>query len=102
MNQSPDDAAVDGEVVDDGTAAALPVPMTPAEPIAPVTDYTDGGVPTFDYVRDQIDRRFATSTGATELASDSPPVTSLDDQFTARERAGRDRLEQIRRAMREE
>jgi hypothetical protein len=99
MSQSPDDVPVEGEVVEEGSAVALPGPTLPE---APAMDYTDSGVPTFDYVRDQIEGRFATSVGAAELASDSPPATSLEDEFTAREQAGRDRLEQIRRAMRKE
>jgi phage shock protein A len=97
MSESPDDMIIEGEVVDEGSAVAVPTPMT-----APATDYTEHGVPTFDYVRDQIESRLATSAGTAELAEDSPPATSLDEQFTAREQAGRDRLEQIRRAMREE
>jgi phage shock protein A len=85
-----DDEPVDAEVVEESTALAVPTP--------PAMDYTEAGVPTFDYVRDQIEGRFATSVGATELTEDK----TLDEQFAAREQAGRDRLEQIRRAMREE
>jgi phage shock protein A len=55
-----------------------------------------------DYVRDQIEGRFAMSIGTNELAADIPQVASLDEQFAARENAGKDRLEQIRRAMRGE
>src|ERR1700742_624457 len=73
-----------------------------AEPVEPVTDYTDSGVPTVDYVRDQIEGRFAMSLGTTELAEDTQPVQDLDEQFAAREKAGKDRLEQIRRAMRKD
>ncbi len=98
MSQSPDDEPIEGEVVEEAGALALPGPMVPE---APATHYTDSGVPTFDYVRDQIEGRFATSVGATELAGDTPQATSLDEQFAAREQAGRDRLEEIRRAMRE-
>jgi phage shock protein A len=64
-------------------------------------DYTEGGVPTFDYVRDQIENRTATSAGATELAGESPQGRSVEQQFADREKAGRDKLEEIRRAMRE-
>jgi phage shock protein A len=96
MSESPDDGTVDAEVVEESGALAVPTPLT-----APAMDYTEQGVPTFDYVRDQIEGRFATSVGAAELAGDTPPATSLDEQFAAREQAGRDRLEEIRRAMRE-
>jgi phage shock protein A len=101
MSKSPEDVPMDAEIVEE-SAVALPTPMTAAEPTALVTDYTDDGVPTLDYVRDQIEGRFATSLGADELAAGTPPVVSLDEQFAARESAGKDRLEQIRRAMRGE
>jgi phage shock protein A len=100
MSRSPEDEPIDAEVVDESAAVALPSPMTVTESIAP--DYTEGGVPTFDYVRDQIEGRIATSIGTAELTSDTPQAASVDDQFAARERAGRDRLAEIRRAMREE
>jgi phage shock protein A len=86
MGQPHDDDIVDAEVVEPTLS----------------TDYTDDGVPTFDYVRDQIERRHATSIGAAELASDTPQAASADEEFATREQAGRDRLEQIRRAMREQ
>jgi phage shock protein A len=68
----------------------------------PVFDYTDGGVPTLDYVRDRIENKFATSVGATELANESPAGVSIDEQMAERDKAGRDKLEEIRRAMRGE
>lgn len=98
MSQSPDDVPIEGEVVEEGSVVAVPEPTTPAAPI----DYTESGVPTFDYVRDQIEGRFGKSVGAAELAADSAPAASLDEQFAAREQAGRDRLAEIRRAMRGE
>ncbi len=89
-NESP---AIEGELVDEPGAAA---------PVVPAFDYTDSGVPNFDYVRDKIEGRFGTSTAATELTSDVPEVASVDDQFAERDRAGRDKLEEIRRSMRGE
>ena len=65
-------------------------------------DYTDGGVPTLDYVRDRIENKFATSAAATELADETPQGRSLDEQAADRDSAGRDKLEEIRRAMRGE
>jgi phage shock protein A len=86
MTQSPDNlpASVDGV----------------SESTEPVTDYTDGGVPTINYVRDQIEGRIAMSIGEAELAGETQPARSLDEQFAEREKAGKDRLEQIRRSMR--
>lgn len=75
-------AVIEGELVPD-----IPV------------DYTDSGVPTFDYVRDRIENRVATADGATELAGEQ---TSIDEQIAERDRAGREKLEQIRRSMRGE
>jgi phage shock protein A len=63
-------------------------------------DYNEAGVPSFDYVRDKIEGRVATSVGETELAE--PAATSLDEQMAERDRAGKDKLEQIRKAMRGE
>ena len=68
----------------------------------PATDYTDAGVPNFDYVRDRIEGRVATSVGSTELAEGSPQAASIDEQLAERDKAGREKLEQIRRAMRGE
>jgi phage shock protein A len=99
MSQSPDDEPIDAEVVDEGGALAVPEPFVPT---APAMDYTESGVPTFDYVRSQIEGRIGTSLGAAELAADTAPAVSLDEQFAAREQAGKDRLAEIRRAMRGE
>lgn len=91
MTESPDNLPIE-----------LPVEVGAVDGVAePITDYTDGGVPTVDYVRDQIEGRFAKSLGTAELAGETPPVQSLDTQFAEREKAGKDRLEEIRRSMRE-
>lgn len=99
MSKSPDEPNIEDAVVVDGASVDVPGPIAPD---APVTDYTDDGTPTFDYVRDRIEGRIATSIGAGELAGATPEAASVDEQFAAREQAGRDRLEQIRRAMRQE
>lgn len=85
----PVDEPIDAEIVDE------------TEPVrVPEGDYTTGGVPTFDYVRDRVEGRLATSAGAGELAGETPQGRSVDEQFAEREKAGRDRLEEIRRSMR--
>jgi hypothetical protein len=73
----------------------------PVEGVEP-TGYTEGGVPTFDYVRERIEGKFATSVGSTELAGETPEGVAVEEQLAERERAGRDKLEEIRRAMRGE
>jgi hypothetical protein len=89
----PDEPTViEGELADGGALEVAP----PAVPV----DYTEAGVPTFDYARDRIANRVATATGATELASDS--AASLDEQFAERDRAAREKLEEIRRSLRGE
>nr|WP_042180637.1 hypothetical protein [Kibdelosporangium sp. MJ126-NF4]CEL14491.1 hypothetical protein [Kibdelosporangium sp. MJ126-NF4]CTQ88856.1 hypothetical protein [Kibdelosporangium sp. MJ126-NF4] len=88
----PDPRIVDAEIVEE------PVPPV----TAPQFDYTDGGVPNFDYVRDKIEGKYATSVGANELADATPEGQSVEKQFTDREQAGRDKLEEIRRQMRGE
>ena len=82
-----DDEPIDAEIVEE------PAP-TPAAPL----DYTEGGVPTFEYVQNRI----ATQVGAAELAKESPESRSVDQQLAERDRAGREKLEEIRRSMRGE
>lgn len=102
-DNGPDDGIEDAEVVD---STELAVPATPTHdftlPEPPAMDYTLDGTPTFDYVRDRIEGRIATSIGMAELTGDTPAATNVEDQFAAREQAGKDRLEQIRRAMRKD
>ncbi len=59
-------------------------------------DYTDAGVPTFDRVRDRIEERFGTAIGSEELERESRTGRDVDEQWQAREKAGRDRLDEIR------
>ncbi|HEY0453966.1 hypothetical protein [Actinophytocola sp.] len=87
---------LDAELVD-STALELSTPP----PAVPEGDYTTAGVPTFDYVRDRIEGRVATSLGAGELPEEEAATSSLDEKLAKREQAGRDKLEEIRRSMRE-
>lgn len=67
----------------------------------PEAGYSADGVPTFDAVRDKIETRYATSLGSTELAADTPEGRTVTEQYDARQRAAAERLEQIRRSMRD-
>ena len=89
--------AVDGEIIDDASATALAVPS----PSLPDPDYSDGGVPSFDFVRDKIESRYATSLGSAEVAGlgTENTVEALDKKIADREQAGKDRLAEIRRTM---
>jgi hypothetical protein len=105
MTEKPDEP-IDADVVEDETpdtavAVPQPTPGMPFTPVEPITDYTESGEPTFDYVRDKIEGRVATSIGSAELAGETRQAADVEDAFTKREQAGKDKLEEIRRAMRE-
>jgi hypothetical protein len=98
----PDDPnVVDAELVESTTTPALPATVAPE---LPEPDYTEAGVPGFDYVRDRIEKRFTTSVGATELAGlgGKEDIASLDKKLADRDQAARDKLAEIRRSMRQE
>ena len=67
----------------------------------PPADYVDG-VPTFDFVRDRIEGRYATATGSTELAEESAAGRSAAQQQDDHDAAARERLDRIRRSLQEE
>lgn len=77
----------------------VPPPTTIESAAPPGLDYTDSGVPTFDRVRDRIEERFGTALGSEELERESRAGLDLDEQWQAREKAGRDKLDEIRRSM---
>ncbi|CAM3138268.1 PspA domain-containing protein [Prescottella defluvii] len=82
----------------------VPPPLTMAAgsgPSVPSPDYTEAGVPMFDRVRDRIEERFGTALGSEELERESRAGRDLDEQWQAREKAGRDRLDEIRRSMKD-
>jgi len=73
---------------------------TAPPPVVPAGDYNESGVPSFDYVRDRIETRVNTGIGSAELTDATPEAKTVEDQFEARKKAGRDKLEEIRRSMR--
>ncbi|GAB3474915.1 hypothetical protein [Amycolatopsis cihanbeyliensis] len=73
----------------------MPDDVTPS----PEGDYTEAGVPSFDYVRDRIENRFTTALGSTELAGETPEARSFDDKLAERDKTAHDRLEEIRRSL---
>lgn len=96
-----DPNVVDAELVESTTTPAFPAAVSPE---IPEPDYTEAGVPGFDYVRDRIEKRFNTSVGATELAGlgGEQDIASLDKKLAERDQAAKDKLAEIRRAMRHE
>jgi phage shock protein A len=90
MPETPDEP-IDAEIV----PASTP-PVTP--PVS--ADYTEGGVPTLDYVRDKIEGRYATALGMEELVGETEQARSLDEQEAARKKAAEEKLAEIRRSLR--
>ena len=75
------------------------VPEPAPAPVPPPTDYTDGGVPTLDYVRDKIEGRYATALGMEELVGETEQARSLAEQEAARKKAAEEKLAEIRRSL---
>jgi len=92
---------IDAEIVPDDKPQPDKQLDEPLPVIGPI-DYNDQGVPTFDYVRDRIENRTAMSAGMQELTGESPQAKTIDEQMAERDKAGRDKLEEIRRSMRGE
>ncbi|WP_072807370.1 hypothetical protein [Rhodococcoides yunnanense] len=65
------------------------------------TGFTDQGVPTWDNVRDKVENRTTTALGREELDHGSPAGRTLDEQWNEREEAGRKKLDEIRRSMKD-
>jgi phage shock protein A len=61
--------------------------------------YDEDGRPSFDYVRDRIEGRVATSVGATELADETPQAKSLQEQLDEHEKAAKEKLDKIRESL---
>ncbi len=94
---TPESQEIVAEVVEPDSA---PPPPPPAEALD--TGYTPGGVPTFESVREKIETRYGTAIGATELAAETPEGRSVEEQYEERQRAAAERLEQIRKSMRQD
>ncbi len=76
--------------------ASEPVPTPPQSD----TGYDNAGVPTFEFVREKIETRYATSQGAAELDAESPEGESVEKQYEERQHAAAEKLAQIRESMR--
>ena len=84
----PSNPVIDAEIVE---SPCPPVPIAP--------DYTDAGVPTFNHVRDKIEERIGRAIGSEELAHETPAGRGVQEQWDAREKAAKERLEQIRKSL---
>jgi hypothetical protein len=63
--------------------------------------FTEKGVPTWDAVRDKVDNRTTTALGREELDHSTAAGRTLDEQWNEREAAGKSKLDEIRRSMKE-
>ncbi|MBF6174357.1 hypothetical protein [Nocardia blacklockiae] len=66
-----------------------------------VGGYSRSGVPTFESVRDKVEQRFGTAQGMSELDSQTPAGRSVEEHWEAREKAARERLDRIRKSVRD-
>jgi phage shock protein A len=64
--------------------------------------YTSSGVPTFESIREKIEKRYTTSIGAAELDAESIEGRAIEEQYQARQQAAAERLAQIRESMRDD
>ncbi|MEU6562085.1 PspA/IM30 family protein [Nocardia nova] len=97
-----------------GSAAAVPPPVSggfgqvavgsgvplPPEGFGVPGGYSESGVPTFESVRDKVEQRYGTAQGMGELDRQTPAGRGADEQWQAREKAARERLDEIRKSMR--
>ncbi|MFF0612596.1 PspA/IM30 family protein [Nocardia tengchongensis] len=90
---------VSGQVGAGPVATGIPVPPAgiPTGPAA--GGYTAAGVPTFESVRDKVEQRYGTSQGMGELDRQTPVGRSVEEQWDARAKAARERLDRIRKSM---
>lgn len=88
-----DDSAIDG-AIGGGVSSGFSNHESP-------TGFTDQGVPTWDSVRDKIEDRTTTAIGREELDHGMPAGRTLDEQWNEREAAGRKKLDEIRRSMKD-
>ncbi|MGY4102474.1 hypothetical protein ACW2Q0_23390 [Nocardia sp. R16R-3T] len=93
------DVGASGQVGGFSPAPAVPVPPTGMPSGSEVGGYSSGGVPSFESVRDKVERRFGTAQGMGELDRQTPAGRSADEQWEARAKAARERLAQIRKSV---
>ncbi|WP_406238164.1 hypothetical protein [Nocardia sp. NBC_01009] len=98
-HESPANLGASGQVGGLSAVPAVPVPPTGIPPSAAVGGYSPEGVPTFESVRDKVEQRFGTAQGMGELDRQTPAGRSADEQWEAREKAARERLDRIRKSL---
>ncbi|OZD04634.1 hypothetical protein CH275_15795 [Rhodococcus sp. 06-235-1A] len=87
---------IDAELVEDSPGSTG---YSAGSVSAPIGDFTDSGVPTWDGVRGKAEQRSGTAVGAEELDRESRAGRDLDEQWNERQEAGRKKLDEIRKSM---
>lgn len=88
-----------GEIIDADLVPAVTPGPTEIPTVTVPGDYTDSGVPTFDYVRDKIEHRISTAVGSQELAESTPEGREVDEMMRKRDEAAKRKLDEIRKSM---
>ncbi|MGW4330614.1 PspA/IM30 family protein [Nocardia sp. NPDC004573] len=90
---------VSGQVGGGSAVPAVPAPPPGITGDAASGGYSASGVPTFESVRDKVEQRYGTAQGMGELDRQTPAGRSVDEQWQAREKAARERLDRIRKSL---
>lgn len=96
VRRAPD---VSGQVGAGSAVPAVPVPPPGIGGDPASGGYSASGVPTFESVRDKVEQRHGTAQGMGELDRQTPAGRSVDEQWQAREKAARERLDRIRKSL---
>ena len=88
------------EVVDTASpGSSFPGSTTISSPGHIDPDDSEQGVPSFDFVRDKIEKRISTAIGSQELAEGTPEGQGVDDMMRKRDEAAKKKLDEIRKSM---
>ncbi|HMS73948.1 PspA domain-containing protein [Gordonia sp. (in: high G+C Gram-positive bacteria)] len=96
-----DPDVVDAEVIEQpmASSSAPVLPGADASTTLPDPDYSAAGVPSFDFVRDKIEKRVATAIGSEVLAESSTEGQQADEALRKRTEAAKKKLDEIRKSM---
>ncbi len=79
-----------------GSAPVIPGPPTS---VSDIGGYSESGAPTFESVRDKVERRFGNAQGMGELDRQTRAGRSVQEQWQARSKSARERLDEIRKSL---
>lgn len=95
----PNEEPIDAEIVPNPDVTPADTP-TPSEqmPAVQTPGYTEDGVPTFGYVEHKVQSMLAKG----EMDAEKPAAQNAQWDYDQQKRAGRAKLDEIRRSMREQ